>query len=148
MPDNPRIAVIGLGYVGLPLAVALARRFSTIGFDIDENRVADLRAGHDRTGEVDPPVLRGSTLVLSHDPAEIRGADIFIVTVPTPVDSQNRPDLGALKSACRTVGAALAPGAIVVFEIMVYPGVTEDFCGSLLEECSGLDIGRDYFLGY
>ena len=148
MPDNPRIAVIGLGYVGLPLAVALARRFSTIGFDIDENRVADLRAGHDRTGEVDPPVLRGSTLVLSHDPAEIRGADIFIVTVPTPVDSQNRPDLGALKSACRTVGAALAPGAIVVFESTVYPGVTEDICRPLLEECSGLACGRDIFLGY
>src|SRR3712207_7022198 len=89
MPDNPRIAVIGLGYVGLPLAVALARRFSTIGFDIDENRIADLCAGHDRTGEVDPPVLRGSSLVLSHDPAEIRGADLLIVTVPTPVDSQN-----------------------------------------------------------
>lgn len=143
-----RIAVIGLGYVGLPLAIGLARKFPTLGFDIDERRVAELKTGHDRTLEVDDHVLRASTLELSAQAETLRGAEVFIVTVPTPVDRWNQPDLSPVRSACRTVGQALAKGSVVVFESTVYPGVTEDVCGPLLEEVSGLKCGTDFFLGY
>ncbi|HZD26810.1 MAG TPA: NAD(P)-binding domain-containing protein, partial [Alphaproteobacteria bacterium] len=131
--DAPRIVVIGLGYVGLPLAVALARHFPVLGFDISRRRVDELQAHHDRTGEVDDAVLAETGLELSHEAAGIAGADIYIVTVPTPVDADNRPDLSALKAACDTVGPALKPGAVVVFESTVYPGVTEEICGPALE---------------
>jgi UDP-N-acetyl-D-glucosamine/UDP-N-acetyl-D-galactosamine dehydrogenase len=154
-----RIAVIGLGYVGLPLAVELARHFPTTGFDIDAGRIAELRDGHDRTREVEPGDLRGP-LALTSDTAELPGCQLYIVTVPTPVDARNQPDLGAVLAACRTVGTALRDGMriegaekqpekpIVVFESTVYPGVTEDICGPALEEASGLVCGRDFFLGY
>ena len=146
---NPiSIAVIGLGYVGLPLAVALARHFPTVGFDIATDRVAELRKGHDRTGEVETPALRASTIKLTADPAEIVGHQVYIVTVPTPVDLENRPDLGPVLKACATVGKAMAKGAVVVFESTVYPGVTEDICGPELERHSGLVCGTDFFLGY
>ncbi len=146
---SPRIAVIGLGYVGLPLAVALARCFDVLGHDRDAARIAELLAGRDRTGEVDGATLAAATrLAISADPAALRGHDLHIITVPTPVDAANRPDLGAIESACRTVGAALAPGATVVLESTVYPGVTEDVCGPILEAASGLRAGRDFFLGY
>ena len=148
MTSKPRIAVIGLGYVGLPLAIALARHFSLVGFDIDRNRVDQLHKGHDRTGEVESRALRASTMRYASDPAAIAGSDIFIVTVPTPVDAQNEPDLSPVRSACRSVGAAIKPGAVIVFESTVYPGVTEDVCGPILAEVSGLRQGVDFFLGY
>jgi UDP-N-acetyl-D-galactosamine dehydrogenase len=159
--QTTKIAVIGLGYVGLPLAVELARHFPTTGFDIDSGRIAELRDGHDRTREVDPPDLSSSSLTLTSEAYGLAGHEFYIVTVPTPVDARNQPDLGAVLAACRTVGAALrssrrpggetsvpAPIPVVVFESTVYPGVTEDICGPALEEASGLVCGRDFFLGY
>jgi UDP-N-acetyl-D-galactosamine dehydrogenase len=145
-----RIVVVGLGYVGLPLAVALARQFKVVGFDVDPDRIDQLRRRHDRTGEVDPLVLEYSPLKLTSDPAKCRGGDIYIVTVPTPVDDRNRPDLAAVVAASRTVGSLLDAERrpIIVYESTVYPGVTEEVCGPQLEEASGLECGRDFFLGY
>jgi UDP-N-acetyl-D-galactosamine dehydrogenase len=145
---SPRIAVVGLGYVGLPLAVALARHFAVTGFDADPSRVAELKDGRDRTREIDTATLKGSTLAVTDDAAAMRGVDVFIVAVPTPVDDHNLPDLGALRSACRAVGEHLAKGAIVCFESTVYPGVTESICGPDLEAHSRLVCGQDFFLGY
>jgi len=145
---TPRIAVIGLGYVGLPLAVALAKHFDVLGFDVDANRVRELAAGRDHTGEVDPAVLAVVRLAVTADAARLAGRDVYIITVPTPVDESNRPDLTAIRAACRTVGGVLGKGAIVVLESTVYPGVTEHVCGPILEEISGLVCGRDFFLGY
>lgn len=148
--SNPSIVVIGLGYVGLPLAVALAKRFPTIGFDIDEGRIAELREGIDRTREVSSAQLSGSTLRLSHDPEDGRGADVYIVTVPTPVDGDKRPDLSAVTAASRTVAGLIDPARrpTVVFESTVYPGVTEALCGGEIERAGGLVRGRDFRLGY
>ncbi|WP_420137954.1 nucleotide sugar dehydrogenase [Sphingomonas sp.] len=148
--SDGRIVVVGLGYVGLPLAVALARSFSVLGLDIDDRRIAELRSGRDRTGEVAPDALAASALAYASDPAEAAGADVYIVTVPTPVDADNRPDLSALIAASRTVGRLLvaARRPIIVYESTVYPGVTEDVCAPILAEESGLVAGRDFFLGY
>jgi UDP-N-acetyl-D-galactosamine dehydrogenase len=143
-----RIAVIGLGYVGLPLSVALARKFETIGFDIDPTRIDELRRGEDRTREVAPDALKSSSLELTSDAGSLPGRTIYIVTVPTPIDEGNRPDFTAIRGACAAVGPALAPGAIVVFESTVYPGVTEEICGPALERSSGLKCGTDFTLGY
>ena len=149
MSTQRRIAVIGLGYVGLPVAVAFAERFpGTIGFDINTQRIEELRAGIDRTREVEPARLATAALELSDDAASLVGADFFVVTVPTPIDDANRPDLSALRAASETVGKALRPGAIVVYESTVYPGVTEQFCGPILERASGLRSGREFALGY
>lgn len=148
LSDTTRVAVIGLGYVGLPLAVVLARSFETVGFDIDQTRIDELAEGYDRTDEVAQDTLRASTLKLSSDVEDVKGADFLIVTVPTPVDDQNQPDLRPLDSACALLGPVLTPGSIVVFESTVYPGVTEDICGPALERSSGLRAGRDFFLGY
>jgi UDP-N-acetyl-D-glucosamine/UDP-N-acetyl-D-galactosamine dehydrogenase len=147
---DDRIVVVGLGYVGLPLAIALARHFEVVGLDIDAGRVDELRRGHDRTNEVEEADLASTSLQLSAEPDDCRGADVYIVTVPTPVDSDNRPDLRAVESACRTVGKLLSAEQrpVVVFESTVYPGVTEDVCGPLLEQVSGLRSGHDFFLGY
>lgn len=147
-PAKARVGVIGLGYVGLPLAVALARGVETIGFDIDKVRVGELARGHDRTNEIEKDRLTASTLKVSSDIADIAGLDVYIVTVPTPVDVANRPDLGAVLSACRTVGKVMRKGAVVVLESTVYPGVTEDVAGPALEKESGLKSGVDFFLGY
>jgi UDP-N-acetyl-D-galactosamine dehydrogenase len=144
----PRIAIIGLGYVGLPLGVALARHGPTTGYDRDAVRISELRAGRDRTGEVTPEVLATSALALTHDPAHLAGHEIFIITVPTPVDSQNMPDLSAVRAACRAIGPALGKDAIVVLESTVYPGATEEVVGPALAESSGLVAGVDFFLGY
>ncbi len=143
-----RVAVVGLGYVGLPLAVALAAHVEVLGYDISERRVAELQAGEDRTHEVSPERLADSTLAVTHDPARLKDADCFIVTVPTPVDEQKRPNLDALLAAARTVGEQLAPGALVVFESTVWPGVTEDICRPEIEQRSGLTCGVDFHLGY
>ena len=148
--DAPTIVVIGLGYVGLPLAVALAKRFRTHGLDIDPTRIAELSAGHDRTREIEPDALAASALSLTAVPGECPPADIYIVTVPTPVDEAKRPDLRMVEAASRTVAAMLDGNRkpIVVYESTVYPGVTEDLCGVILEQESGLVRGRDFFLGY
>lgn len=148
--DGSRIAVVGLGYVGLPLAVALARHFPTVGIDIDQGRVAELRAGHDRTNEIDAPALTASTLEYATDIAAGADADVIIVTVPTPVDQANDPDLRPVMSATRALAGILKAGrgTIVVYESTVYPGVTEDICGPEIERLSGLKRGTDFFLGY
>lgn len=148
MTALPRIAVIGLGYVGLPLAVHLARHFDTVGFDIDSSRVAELHDGKDRTGEVDTPDLKATTMVVTKDESALDGVDVFIITVPTPVDALNLPDLGAVHAASQTVSRHIAKGAVVVYESTVYPGVTEDECGPILAAGSGLVCGEDFFLGY
>jgi len=146
---SERVAVIGLGYVGLPVALAFARKFEgTVGFDISERRVSSLVANEDWTGEVTRSELRESTLKLSSDPADLHGCTFFVVAVPTPIDSDRRPDLGPLLAATRVVGTALAPGAMVVYESTVYPGVTEEQCGPLLAETSGLRQSQDFKLGY
>jgi UDP-N-acetyl-D-galactosamine dehydrogenase len=144
-----RIAVIGLGYVGLPVAVALAQAFpGTVGFDISKRRVNTLQAGEDWTGEIDPTTLKTSGLRITGNAEDMKGCSLFIVTVPTPIDRERRPDLSPLEGACRFVGPVLQKGGIVIFESTVYPGVTEDFCGPLLEKYSGLVQGRDFTLGY
>jgi UDP-N-acetyl-D-galactosamine dehydrogenase len=148
MPDRPRLAVIGLGYVGLPLAVGLARHYPVIGFDINAGRIAELKSGHDRTREIEEKALKASSAVFTDDKSAIAGLDIYIVTVPTPVTADNQPDLGAVRSASRLVGGIMKKGAIVVYESTVYPGVTEDICGPELEQASGLKCGKDFFLGY
>lgn len=148
MDKELRIAVVGLGYVGLPLAVALAKHFPVTGFDVKADRVAELRRGHDRTNEISDADMAAADMAFTTDAGEIAGSDVFIVAVPTPVNDDNDPDLGAMLAASRTVGSVLRPGAIVVFESTVYPGVTEDECGPLLEEVSGLKCGVDFFLGY
>ena len=145
---SPRISVIGLGYVGLPLAIHLARHFDVIGFDIDATRIAELKLGEDRTDEVADEALRDTKMDFTNDEAALAGTDIFIVTVPTPVDSDNAPDLGPIRGASETVARNLAKGAVVVYESTVYPGVTEDVCGPILEAGSGLSCGADFFLGY
>jgi UDP-N-acetyl-D-galactosamine dehydrogenase len=143
-----KITVLGLGYVGLPLAVALARYFAVTGYDVDSKRITELVAGRDPTGEVDPQVLAASALTVTQDEADLDGSDLFIVAVPTPVDQTSKPDLSLLKGASETVGRHLTPGAVVVFESTVYPGVTEEICGPILANISGLDCGKDFQLGY
>ena len=148
--NKPVIAVIGLGYVGLPLAVALADHFEVVGIDIDEARIEELRRGHDRTREIAAERLAKSAIRLTTRAEDAAGTDLFIVTVPTPVDGANRPDLRPLMGATRTVAALLEQGrrATVVYESTVYPGVTEDICGPELERLSGLSRGADFRLGY
>ena len=148
MADTKRIAVIGLGYVGLPLAVHLARHYPVTGVDIDAKRIAELCAGYDRTREVEQERLASTTMSFTDDREKVRGFDVYIVTVPTPVDGDNEPDLGAVRGASRLVGSVMGKGAIVVYESTVYPGVTEEIAGPELEAASGLVCGKDFFLGY
>ena len=150
MAGAQRIVVIGLGYVGLPLAVALARKFDTIGFDIDEGRVAELCSGHDRTNEVESGALSESGLKLTADAADCARADVYIVTVPTPVDEANRPDLTAVMAATRMLAGLIDAERrpTIIYESTVYPGVTEDMCGPEIERTAGLKRGRDFRLGY
>jgi len=148
MSQENVIAVVGLGYVGLPVAVAFGRRFPTIGFDVQERRIAELRAGHDRNDEVRDDELKASRVTFSCDPAELRQANFFVVAVPTPVDPSNRPDLTPLVRASETVGGALQPGDVVVYESTVYPGATEEDCLPVLERVSGLRGGVDFKVGY
>ena len=143
-----RVAVIGLGYVGLPLAAALSEHVETLGYDISEARIDELEGGHDRTGELSPERLAAARLRVTANADDIAGSDIFIVAVPTPLDEEKRPDLGAVLAAAQTVGARLAGGAIVVFESTVWPGVTEDICVPVLERASGLAAGVDFHVGY
>lgn len=143
-----RVGVIGLGYVGLPLAVELAGKYPVVGFDIDSARIAELREGRDRTLEVEAHELRSANLSFSTDEAHLADCNVLIVTVPTPIDRYKRPDLTALLAASRTVGRALKPGAVVVFESTVYPGATEEDCVPVIEGISGLKFNQDFFAGY
>ncbi len=148
--ENSKIVVVGLGYVGLPLAVALARKFDVIGYDIDAARIAELAANSDRTREVSEADLAASSLRLADDAGACAAADIYIVTVPTPVDKANQPDLGALLSATRMIAGLIDPARrpTIIYESTVYPGVTEDICAPEIERCAGLVRGRDFRLGY
>ncbi len=146
---NERIAVVGLGYVGLPVALAFARKFpGTLGFDINTKRVTELARGHDRTGETSSDELAAAKLRVTSKVEDLEGCTFFVVAVPTPVDGTKRPDLTPLVRASETVGKVLQKGAVVVFESTVYPGVTEDECGPVLERVSGLKRGVDFKLGY
>jgi UDP-N-acetyl-D-galactosamine dehydrogenase len=142
------VAVIGLGYVGLPLAVAFSEHFDVIGFDINAGRVAELKAGRDRTLEVDNTRLQAVNMEFTSDPSAIERARMIVVAVPTPIDKNRRPDLTPVVGASTVVGKHLTRGSIVVYESTVYPGVTEEVCGPILEKESGLTCGRDFFLGY
>jgi len=144
-----RIAVIGLGYVGLPVALAFARKFpGAIGFDVNKAKVEELQRGHDRNQEISETDLKCSSLKITSDIEDLRGATFFVVAVPTPVDEHNVPDLTPVVRAAETVGKAIGKGAVVVFESTVYPGVTEDVCGPILAKVSGLVAGKDFTLGY
>ena len=144
-----RLAVVGLGYVGLPLAVEFGRQINTLGFDINTHRVAELAAGHDHTLEVPPAELAAAKhLSFSADAATLDDRNVFIVTVPTPIDEFKRPDFRPLESASRTVGRALRPGSVVVYESTVYPGATEEVCVPILERESGLKFNQDFYAGY
>ncbi len=143
------LCVVGLGYVGLPLAHAFAKKGHTVhGFDISQRRVDELSSGHDRTKELSDAQLKETTMTFSTDPKVMQECDVIIVAVPTPVDENNNPDLGPVESASITVGKNLKKGAIVVYETTVYPGVTEDICGPILERESGMECGKDFTLGY
>ena len=149
MSHGRKIAVIGLGYVGLPVAVAFARSgVPVVGFDVDSRRIDELKQGKDRTGEVDVSELSQKNLVLSQDPGAMRSCDFFIVTVPTPIDEARRPDLGAMLAASRSVGGVLKNGDIVVYESTVYPGAVEEDCVPILAKTSGLSAGTDFAVGY
>lgn len=144
-----RVAVIGLGYVGLPVALAFARKFpGTVGFDVSQSRVDSLRRGADETGEADPVELRQSDISFTSDPAQLKGATFFVVAVPTPIDEAKQPELGCVVRASETVGRAISPGAVIVYESTVYPGVTEEICGPIIARESGLKQGVDFKLGY
>jgi UDP-N-acetyl-D-glucosamine/UDP-N-acetyl-D-galactosamine dehydrogenase len=144
-----RIAVIGLGYVGLPVALAFAQKFPNIvGFDINVEKVEALRQGIDLTGSVSPNELKATPLKLTYDPKALVETNFFIVAVPTPIDRNHRPDLTALIKASEIIGKVLTPGSVVVYESTVYPGVTEEICGTVLAKVSGLRQGIDFKLGY
>ncbi|MBS0343933.1 MAG: Vi polysaccharide biosynthesis UDP-N-acetylglucosamine C-6 dehydrogenase TviB [Proteobacteria bacterium] len=143
------IAVIGLGYVGLPLAVEFGKRRNVLGFDINAARISELQSGQDSTLEVSPEELReASELRFSSDAQDLKGCSTYIVTVPTPIDTANRPDMTLLQKASETVGKALSRGAVVIYESTVYPGATEEVCVPVLEKHSGLRFNEDFFCGY
>ena len=147
--ETAKIAIIGLGYVGLPLAVEFGKKRKVVGFDINTKRVAELKAGHDLTLETEPDELRQARhLSYATDPATMAACNIFIVTVPTPIDDHNRPDLTPLIKASATIGKVLKKGDIVVYESTVYPGATEEECVPVLEQHSGLKFNTDFFAGY
>lgn len=144
-----RIGVIGLGYVGLPLAVAFGRKFSVVGFDIDKSRITQLHAGQDRTLEVSTDELKGATkLTFSHNLDDIKSCNVYIVTVPTPIDEFKRPDLMPLIKASETIGKVISRDDIVIYESTVYPGATEEDCVPVIERVSGLSYNTDFFAGY
>lgn len=147
--QDPKISVIGLGYVGLPLALAFAECYEgVVGFDLDIHRVGELRAGIDRTEGSEAEILQGTRLNITGDPKELRLCNIHIVAVPTPIDRFKKPELGPIICASEMVGKVLKPGDLVIYESTVYPGVTEDVCGPVLEQSSGLVRGRDFKVGY
>ena len=143
-----KIAVVGLGYVGLPLAVAFSKHYEVVGFDVSSSRVDELRKGVDSTDEIASDELSSAKLTITDDASTMAGCDVFIATVPTPIDDANRPNFDPLLKACELIGPVLQKGAIVVFESTVYPGATEEICAPALERASGLKCGVDFKLGY
>ncbi|HAI47552.1 MAG TPA: nucleotide sugar dehydrogenase, partial [Stenotrophomonas sp.] len=147
--SHARIGVIGLGYVGLPLTVAFGCRQPTLGYDIDRARVLELQQGHDHTLEMEPHELAAAAQArYSDDPAELATCNVYIVTVPTPIDAFEQPDLGPLRSASTLIAGVLKPGDLVIYESTVYPGTTEEVCVPLLEAGSGLRFNQDFYCGY
>ncbi|MEL7024919.1 MAG: nucleotide sugar dehydrogenase [Pseudomonadota bacterium] len=147
--EEVRLGIVGLGYVGLPLAVEFGKRFPTVGFDLKPDRIEELRAGDDSTLEVEPELLAAAEhLTFTDDPQDLAYANVYIVTVPTPVGRNNRPILGPLRSASQALGSLLKPGDVVVYESTVYPGATEEFCVPFLESESGLKLNEDFYVGY
>lgn len=147
--ENVKLAVIGLGYVGLPLAVEFGKKFETIGFDINQSRVDELLEFKDRTLEVSPDELRKSPLLsFTTDKTKIKGASFYIVTVPTPIDDSYHPDLTPLEKASALIGEVIERGAVVIYESTVYPGCTEEICVPIIEKVSGLKFNQDFFAGY
>lgn len=152
--SSRNVAVVGLGYVGLPLAVALAKNFDVVGFDVDAQRIAELASHHDRTGEINSRRLADAALTITADVAAVPHCEFYIVTVPTPIDAANKPDLSIIRKASQSVGSMLRTACaaglrpVVVYESTVYPGVTEDICGPILSEVSGYICGEDFFLAY
>ncbi|MFN0193888.1 MAG: nucleotide sugar dehydrogenase, partial [Aestuariivirga sp.] len=147
-PETARVAVIGLGYVGLPLAVGFSANSRAIGFEINVQKVEELRSGVDMTGEVMPQELKGVDIEFTTDPHQLSNADVIVVCVPTPVNSHNRPDYSPLLAASRTIGSHIRRGTVVVFESTVDPGTTEDKCLPIIEQVSGFKEGIEFFLGY
>lgn len=145
---NRKIGVVGLGYVGLPVAVAFGKQHNIIGFDINENRISTLIGGTDYTNEVTNEELKNASIEFTSNPQRLSDADFLIVAVPTPINEHNQPDLTPLVKASETVGKNLSKGTIVVFESTVYPGATEEICVPVLEKNSGLECGKDFFVGY
>ncbi|MDX1528778.1 MAG: Vi polysaccharide biosynthesis UDP-N-acetylglucosamine C-6 dehydrogenase TviB, partial [Gammaproteobacteria bacterium] len=146
---DTRLAVVGLGYVGLPLAAAFGRQMDVIGFDINAARVTELREGVDRTLELSTEELKGATRLRYTDQLEeLRGSNVYIITVPTPIDSARRPDFDPLLKSSAAIGSILSKGDIVIYESTVYPGVTEEVCVPVLEQVSGLKFNEDFFCGY
>lgn len=147
--DDARIGVIGLGYVGLPLALALGRKYPTLGFDLKQERIEELREGRDSTGEVEPEELAAAArLSFSSDEADLKACNVIIIAVPTPIDTFNRPDLAPLIDASGAVGRAIGHGDVVIYESTVYPGATEEDCLPVIEQVSGLRFNTDFFAGY
>lgn len=146
---NPHIAIIGLGYVGLPLTAAFSKQYTVLGFDANPDRIAELHRGHDRTHSLTAEKLANCTnLTLTSDPIQLRPCTVFIVSVPSPIDAHHRPDLTPILTASRTVGRVLKPGDVVIYESTVFPGCTEDECVPVLEQESGLRFNIDFFCGY
>ena len=157
MNNNHKISIIGLGYVGLPLARLFATKYPVVGFDINQSRIEELRNGKDYTLEVEEDLLKSvlksekdleNGLFLSANLEDIQDSNVYIITVPTPVDKNNRPDLTPLYKASETVGKVLKKGDIVIYESTVYPGATEEDCVPVLEKISGLKFNEDFFAGY
>ena len=143
-----RVGIIGLGYVGLPLAVEIGKQYETVGFDISNTRIEQLKSGTDRTNEVSVDELgQSKSLIFSNNAEDLKSCDFYIVTVPTPVDAHKKPDLGPLIAASELISGVLAPGGIVVYESTVFPGCTEEVCVPVLEK-SGLVFNQDFFCGY
>ncbi|MBO6061941.1 MAG: nucleotide sugar dehydrogenase, partial [Clostridia bacterium] len=148
LSGEAKLSVVGLGYVGMPIAVAFAEKVGVIGFDSNAEKIALYKRGVDPTREVGDETVARSTVEFTSDPNALRGASFHIVAVPTPVNPDNTPDLGPVESASRFVGRNLTPGSVVVYESTVYPGVTEEVCVPILEKESGLTCGRDFKVGY
>tara|TARA_Y200000002_G_scaffold337097_2_gene305660 strand:- start:390 stop:1652 length:1263 start_codon:yes stop_codon:yes gene_type:complete len=148
--NNKKISIIGMGYVGLPLAVAFSKKFKVVGYDIDDSRIQDLRAGNDKTLEIEEKLLKSveSNISYTSNINDIKDCNIFIVTVPTPIDNSNRPDLTPLLQSSSAIGSVLKKEDIVIYESTVYPGVTRDVCVPVLEKSSGLIFNKDFFCGY
>jgi UDP-N-acetyl-D-galactosamine dehydrogenase len=147
--SHSTIGIIGLGYVGLPLAVEFGKRLNTVGMDVNPDRIAELRTGYDRSREVDEKELKAARcLIYTSNPDELSGCNVYIVTVPTPIDGHNRPDLSPLIKASQTVGRILSKDDVVIYESTVYPGATEEVCVPILEAESGLTFNRDFYAGY